>query len=739
MAYTNAIFYLDYELGSDTARTALTGCTASNPAGSTTRINKTGHGLITGAVVTLSAFSSWLNTTWKITKVDNDNFDLDTAVWQSTPDASGTVTPFGGQSWADAWKTFTNGATSTRIKSGDIIRVAQSPVPYSIGNATWNNLSKTVTLATAQTKTVALCESNWTASSNVTCTTSSTRKQGTYSQSIAIGASFTTGLAAYYALGSAQDFSAYQRLTFWIQNNAAVTANYLKVCLCSDTAGASIVDTFFIPAIGSTGRWLPLTITKNGGGNCGASIQSVAVYADTDPGTVTLLIDNIEACTTSGLSLQSLISKNTLVQSTVSSTNYGNEAWYGIQSISGTTILLDNETATAANAGRGYYGTTETVATYARETIKTTLATSVTTAVQTTTNSGSFANGNIQYQGGWDTATTLQTGETFFDGLNGNGYGISTSSTNYITLNLINPIRYNYGINYGGSKHTIQTISNCNNNTYAGINLSSAYSCIIENVINANNNGNYGIVFNGIADINISNIYNSNNNINYGMTIANCTTLLIDSIISRNNGNYGCVFAAVTNCIINNFTTSNNVSGSLTSNGGAIFYIRNATIGETTKFSSSVIYSNSRVNINNIGGYSEIWMYGANIVSQAATAGGTGIEWKITLTDNVRVADYPVILSIAKIACNANEQRTVTCYFKKSHATNNGAKLICKGKQIAGVASDVETTCPTDTNRNQVQIQFTPTEAGVVEIVVSVYAINLTASGNVIIDDITIS
>ena len=95
MAYTNALYYCDPINGSDTARTALTTCTASNPSGSITRINKTAHGLLTGAIVDLTLFTAWLNAAWKITVVDANNFDLDEAVWQATADASVTVTQRG--------------------------------------------------------------------------------------------------------------------------------------------------------------------------------------------------------------------------------------------------------------------------------------------------------------------------------------------------------------------------------------------------------------------------------------------------------------------------------------------------------------------------------------------------------------------------------------------------------------------------------------------------------------------
>jgi len=138
MSYTSATFYLDTESGSDTARSALLTCVASNPAGSTTRINKTAHGLVTGAVVDLTLFTAWLNAAWKLTVFDADNFDLDGAVWQATADANGTVTPRGGSSKADAFLTFST--VAGKMAAGDTCRVKGSPSPTSLGiNGTWTN------------------------------------------------------------------------------------------------------------------------------------------------------------------------------------------------------------------------------------------------------------------------------------------------------------------------------------------------------------------------------------------------------------------------------------------------------------------------------------------------------------------------------------------------------------------------------------------------------------------------
>jgi hypothetical protein len=185
-----------------------------------------------------------------------------------------------------------------------------SPMPTQVDSgAVWTNQSKTVTLSGAVTANVDLCETAWTASTNVTATASaSTFKEGTKCASLAIASGFTTGLCAYHAM-SATDFSGYQQLSFWVQVNTAVAANVLQIKLCSDNAGVTAVNTINIPALNSATQWTAITVDTAGA--LGASIQSVALYAASDPGTVTVLFDNILACKASSsadsLTLNSLI------------------------------------------------------------------------------------------------------------------------------------------------------------------------------------------------------------------------------------------------------------------------------------------------------------------------------------------------------------------------------------------------------------------------------------------------
>ena len=104
------------------------------------------------------------------------------------------------------------------------------------------------------------------------------------------------------------------------------------------------------PPLSSTARWLPLTLTKEGGGNLGSSIQSIAIYTDSVAPTASsnILVDNFIACTTSGLCLQSLISKNSAAQEEL-------EGFYAIQSIVGTTIILDGDTNAKSNSTWNVY------------------------------------------------------------------------------------------------------------------------------------------------------------------------------------------------------------------------------------------------------------------------------------------------------------------------------------------------------------------------------------------------
>jgi len=300
-------------------------------------------------------------------------------------------------------------------------------------------------------------------------------------------------------------------------------------------------------------------------------------------------------------------------------------------------------------------------------------AASSSTAVQTVSASGSSGS-NLKISGGWDLSSQQQTGQTYFRQMH------ETFAN-----------RYGYGLYFDGKNYT--EISRLHFLRYY-----------------------YGIYY-----------YNSNNNT---ATSPTCNS----------NSYYGIYYSSSNNNTATSLTTTGNSTAGVYQEQGLKNYLFNASIAEATEVSIGSGYGDSYF-------YSQkhdqtldndwIWTYGATINKQSTTTqSGSGYAWKFAITDSTRTSIYPVKLSIAKIAVAANKQVTVKAYLKKDHATNVGAKIICRGGQIAGVDSDVSTTKADDTNWEQLTLTFTPTEVGVVEI--ECHAWYVSGSSNVYIDTMTI-
>jgi len=314
-------------------------------------------------------------------------------------------------------------SATTGLTGADTVRVMASPAAASIGqNATWTNGSATVALTSAITQTIADCESAWTGATNVTASLATAyNRQGTYSAQLAIGTAFTTGLVGYFPLGSALDLSAYEQVSFWIRCTGTKSAGTFTLELCSDTAGATPVHSIPVPAL-TRNEWCPVVFDNAAA--LGASIQSVALYAAVDPGSVTVNIDNIFAskgkASGDSLTLYSLIRKG----------SSEDEPWHCIESVSGTTIILGSgywgsNTAVSAK----YQGATGSDALYRREPI-------VLSAAESVSASGSVSSPlNIEF--GWDrTDMSTQTDVTWLRSVEtSSGAGLTTNARAYVHLN----------------------------------------------------------------------------------------------------------------------------------------------------------------------------------------------------------------------------------------------------------------------------------------------------------------
>ncbi len=683
MAYTSGIFYIDLVSGSDAARTALTSCTASNPSGSVTRINKTGHGLVTGAVVDLTLFTTWLNSAWKITVVDANNFDLDAATWQATADASGTVTPRGGSSWADAWLTTTSGGTAARIQPGDTMKYPKS-VEVSAGvNATFTSGSKSITLASALTKTIEHAVSGWTASANITGSTNTSRKYGATATVMTPASGFTTGKVCYKAIegGGTQDFSAYEKISLWFRptSNNVITASTYKLCLCSDATGDTIVNEINLPATLATSAWHIFVLDY--GAALSSSVQSVAIYANSDPGTTAFSFNNIVAAND--------VTHMTLI-------GWTGDCLYNIQAFDGTTVTIDSHNTTLG--GQGWYGTNGTAALYYIFPVEY----KGTGTANTTTDTGARDTGLIKYSGGWDTSSGLRDGFTYI------ACSVVASGTIWGVNNVGTTVE-NFVLARGGTAiqafNQLGVITNC---IFCGNSLTIQFASASNIIV-------YGCKF--------------LNNTSHGTTSGAGTYFI--NCKSYSNTNAGFNVSGITPFV--NCTTGNNSS--------AGFYALSVDVGENL-FNSYATLRNCVVPeateiLSNVGLYGTIWSfnhdqttgnhwgfaYGATINWQTSTVHDTEPgAWRVVISNSIRNSLSPVIFKFAEIAVEASVAVTVTAWVKKDHATNVACKIFVRDElySLPGVTETSDTKA-SDTSWEQLSITFTPTEAGIVPLYFSTW------------------
>ena len=594
----------------------------------------------------------------------------------------------------------------------------------SAGNVRLRNNTR-VKLASAVTQNIASTgpgRAAWTASANAVASLStSIFKEHGGSDSFVAFVAFTTGKLAYYTLPTTLDLSAYQQVSFWVQgNNVALTAGQIEIRLCSDATGDTVVNTISVPAIAAASRWMPVTVDL--GSALGSSIASIAVFVNSDLSTTAsagFYLNNIIACKASSepdsMTLTSLIGKNTT-----------GETFWGIQSINGTRVMLDADTNATpiSTTVRGYYGTNETVTTWKRETIKLGPAASSTTPLQVVQEDG--ADGSpITYSGGWDrTAMTTQNLETWLDGQNGNGSAISTSSRNWIQLQRISGSRFGsliaLGAASGFGNHTLGSITNCTSNSIDNATSSRFYSIEVDFIVaasgtgftknaTASNNGslkiNNGILSCGTSALDIQSG-------KFRITGVAGQTLLANNSTSAIGGSTAELFAS-------NLKTESNDSAAITSAGGSNIFLTNCLFNEsqevaTIPFTAFAVYSHNHDQVaNNHKIFTDFALISA-ATDQRHTA--SGISWKIQPTSTNHTSARPVILSLAKVACAANSLVTIKAWMRR---TNTGLtmRLVCKGGQIAGVASDVVSAMTAAANTwEELTITFTPTEVGVVEI-----------------------
>jgi hypothetical protein len=139
----------------------------------------------------------------------------------------------------------------------------------------------------------------WTASPYVTAKLDSTSYvEGAASANLKIEDDFTTGVVAYHDITSgpgAPDLSEGANITFWVKSSANLGDGILQLGLSESYCGTGPSESFAIPGTVLDGRsWQKAMVSLSGTAIDYDAVKSVVLYADSDPGTVTIWLDIIE-------------------------------------------------------------------------------------------------------------------------------------------------------------------------------------------------------------------------------------------------------------------------------------------------------------------------------------------------------------------------------------------------------------------------------------------------------------
>jgi len=657
-----------------------------------------------------------------------------------------------GTSFANRWKTIDAGATAARIAPGDTIRIMGSLSPGSLGNATWTDNTKTVVLATACTELISACDADWTASADVTCSTSTTRKEGTKSASFVFASGFLTGLAAYSDIADTTTLDGYQQISFWIQSNAVVAANTFKISLCSDDSGAVEVDTFTIPfAINPVNAWHRVTVNK--GSNLGDPIKSVALYCLLDPGTPTILIDDIFAVKAVGsadeLSLSCLVSKTNGIATAVDVCG-----WYGINYVNGTTIGVGlNVGGDPGVSGVNYRETTATVTTYATKCIMLTPVIDNNNTWGGSIQDSGTDGSQITFSGGWNrTDMTTQTYMTWLGSPNAFGRGINTNQKNYVTMGA-------FGISGGGIGLYLDSGSVC---VFTDLHLNSSAQALNYRLkanatlatrvkINGSQYGytdssasNFGDITNVFVDCTFQNLYGNDSAASFTASnnyfFKNCRL---------KNAAWGCSWVASKRAELPAYTfDSCKFSYMGTTNKSFFMYspaslsIYNCLLDGTPEVTflrtgvgavGAFLFSQDH---NQVPNAVKIYCSAGTIENESVVRHtASGYSWKCTIATSANTSkSLPIMYRIYNKSTPASVAATVSAYMRKNHADMHCWLYLPLQPGISAEAYSSAEVSATGA-WEQLSVTFTPSATVVVSIYAIFYATSDTRIGYV--DDVS--
>lgn len=702
--------------------TTITGFSVANP----TVVTQTTHNMTDGMQVYITGSNSTPSCDGfhTITYVGANSYTIPVNVTNAGSTGRGQrvffIDPEGGtdagkdgKTFANRWKTLA-AFTAAIHEPGDFVKVMASDMQDTTVHATWTDTSRTVTLAGAVTTNLCDCETAGTAVNSAAVTREGAyNKEGTYGAKVVTTTSTGDKEWCKWDIGSTLDLSGYQQISFWVRNETlAVAANELVIKLYDNTSPTPLlVETLTLAlALAATARWQPVTINK--GSNLSSTVRWISIWYNNPTATTkTFYFDNFIACKAASaadcLTLNSLIGKNSSTE----------KMWWPIKSINGTTVMIDQETQQLAGAGKGFAGTSEECHLWRVQPALGLITSSVSTAFWTLPESATSFTDYSCISCGWDRtdmSTLPDNSITALDNYNGNGYGINFSSYNYWTLKRLLVAR-----------------------SYTGIRISSIYGAVIEDCYGV------GAVQNGIA----TSLYTT------ALTMTRCYSQGAGMGITCARGTatdlyaMGCAtgFQFTGDMLVNNITCRNNTSGLLVNIGklkiigtqsfkdntnydlyiyeASTIISRGATYPSSTP-TSGIAFGDGRIYLMDYQGtagdhriYTD-YGYLKHQATTVHTGGGNALALYCTATQ--RQALYPLWHTIRTAVVAANAQVTCTAWLQRSN-TGLSVGLRVRANQLAGVNETISLMTNSENTWQQVTLQFTPTEAGYIDIDVIAY------------------
>ena len=143
-------------------------------------------------------------------------------------------------------------------------------------------------------KVLSRADAVWTDLTNATATADAVdKKEGTASADIAIGAPFTTGVAAYENLSPTIDLSKNDSIELWVKSSIAQDAGDLKLRVSSVAGCTTTLEDINIPVL-TAGAWKPATLAIADNSDMTA-VKCIGLSVGVDEGALTVNVDSITA------------------------------------------------------------------------------------------------------------------------------------------------------------------------------------------------------------------------------------------------------------------------------------------------------------------------------------------------------------------------------------------------------------------------------------------------------------